>query len=75
MWVTKYFFFKHKGIMEELPACQKHLNSLDGPGLDTKLYFGMCERKREKVPTSEKGRVLYCDPCFPYDLVYKLKPD
>lgn len=46
MWVTKYLFFKkHKGIMEELPACDKHLNSLDGPGLDTKLNFGMCERE------------------------------
>lgn len=45
IWVTKYFFKKHKGIMEELPACHEYFDSLGGSGLGTELYFEMSQRK------------------------------
>ena len=44
-WVTKYFFKKHKDIMEELVACHESLDSLGRSGLGTELHFEMSQRK------------------------------
>lgn len=45
MRVTKYFFKKHKDIMEELAACHESLDSLSGSGLGTELHFEMPQRQ------------------------------
>lgn len=47
MRVTKYFFKKHKDIMEELAACHESLDSLSGSGLGTELHFEMPETVRK----------------------------
>lgn len=41
-------FLKHKGIMEELPACHEYLDSLDGSGCDNgTLLWHVWEKMRK----------------------------